>query len=85
MIEISLKDYAIKHKISFFNAMKLAKSGAIPSETRMLNAKPEIIILTEEAPKAQEVKTDEERDYKKAYFDLKKKYDALLRKEKGLL
>ena len=85
MIEISLKDYAIKHKISFFHAMKLAKSGAIPSETRILNDKPEIIVLSEEAPQAQEVTTHEEIDYKKAYLDLKKKYDALLRKEKGLL
>lgn len=83
MTVLSLKDYAIKHKISLFTAMKLAKAGTIPSETRMVDSKPEIIILTEEAPKAKTVETNAEIDYKKAYFELKKKYDALLRKGNG--
>ena len=83
MIELSLKDYAVKHKISIFNAMKLAKSGSIASETRMKDGKPEIIILTDEAPQVKAVETEGEIDYKKAYLELKKKYDALLRSGNG--
>ncbi len=82
MIELSLKEYATKHKISIFNTMKLAKAGSIASETRMKDGKPEIIILTDEAPQVKAVET-EEMDYKKAYLELKKKYDALLRSGNG--
>ena len=82
MKELTLKEYAVKHKISLFNVMKLAKAGKIPSNTRKVNGKDEILILTDEAPKPEPVKTDREIDYKKAYFELKAKYDKLL-KQKG--
>ncbi|MEN8148127.1 MAG: hypothetical protein ABFR02_10995 [Campylobacterota bacterium] len=82
MKELTLKEYAVKHKISLFNVMKLAKAGNIPSDTRKINGKDEILILTDEAPKAEPVKADGEIDYKKAYFELKAKYDKLL-KQKG--
>jgi hypothetical protein len=82
MKELTLKEYAIKNKISIFNAMKLAKSGKVPSETRTVNGRAEIIILTDEAPKAEAVTQDNITDYKKAYFELKAKYDKLL-KQKG--
>jgi len=83
MKELTLKEYAVKHKISLFNVMKLAKAGKIPSDIQKVNGKEEIVILTDEAPKAEQVKTDSEIDYKKAYFELKAKYDALLRKGNG--
>ena len=79
MKELTLKEYAVKHKVSLFNVMKLAKAGKIPSDTRKINGKDEMVILTEDAPKAEPVKTDENIDYKKAYFELKAKYEALLR------
>ncbi len=79
MKELTLKEYAIKHKISLFNVIKLAKAGKIPSDTRKINGKDEMVILTDEAPKAEPVRTDDEIDYKKAYFELKAKYDKLLR------
>jgi hypothetical protein len=82
MKELTLKEYAIKNKISIFNAMKLAKTGKVPSETRTVNGRAEIIILTDEAPKAEAVTQDNIIDYKKAYFELKAKYDKLL-KQKG--
>jgi hypothetical protein len=82
MKELTLKEYAIKNKISIFNAMKLAKTGKVPSETRTVNGKAEIIILTDEAPKAEAVTEENITDYKKAYFELKAKYDKLL-KQKG--
>ncbi|WP_345974335.1 hypothetical protein [Sulfurimonas sp. HSL3-7] len=82
MKELTLKEYAVKNKISLFNVMKMAKSGQIPSETRTINGKEEIFILSDEAPKAETVKEDEIIDYKQAYFELKAKYDKLL-KQKG--
>ena len=51
MKELTLKEYAVKNKISLFNVMKLAKAGKIPSETRKVEGKDEIIILTDEAQK----------------------------------
>ena len=82
MKELTLKEYAVKHKISLFNVMKMAKAGQIPSETRTVAGKEEIIILSDEPPKAATVKEDEIIDYKQAYFELKAKYDKLL-KQKG--
>ena len=83
MIELTLKEYATKHKISLFNVMKLAKAGQIPSETRIINQKTEIFILSDEAPKPEPVVAESDMDYKKAYFELKKRYEALLRKVNG--
>lgn len=79
MKELTLKEYAIKNKISIFNAMKLAKAGKIPSTTRTINGKEELVILSDEAPRAEMVQEDDIIDYKKAYFELKAKYEALLR------
>lgn len=83
MKELTLKEYAIRHKISLFNVMKLAKAGKIPSDTRKINGKDELVILTDEAPKAEPVKTNDPVDYKKAYFELKAKYDRLVRETQG--
>lgn len=82
MKELTLKEYAVKHKISLFNVMKLAKAGKIPSDTRKVNGKDELVILTDEAPKAEPVTTNDPIDYKKSYFELKAKYDKLVREMK---
>ena len=83
MKELTLKEYAVKNKISIFNVIKMAKSGKIPSETRNVNGKDEIFILTEDAPQPEPEKDNEPIDYKKAYFELKAKYEALLRTVNG--
>ncbi len=83
MIELTLKQYATRHKISIFNTMKLAKAGKIPSREEIIDGKKELIILTEEAPQAEPVESERDIDYKKAYFELKKKYEALLRQGNG--
>lgn len=83
MKELTLKEYAVKNKISLFNVMKMAKSGQIPSETRTVGGKEEIFILDDKAPKAATVKKDTIIDYKQAYFELKAKYEALLRTVKS--
>ncbi len=79
MTALTLKEYAIKHKISIFNAMKLAKTGKVPSETRKIDGKDELFILTEDAPKSETPQKEDIIDYKEAYLELKAKYDALLR------
>lgn len=83
MNALSVKEYAVKNKISIFNVIKMAKSGKIPSETRKIDGKEEIFILTEDAPRPETIKEDEAIDYKKAYFELKAEYEALLRTVKG--
>jgi len=83
MKALTVKEYAVKNKISIFNVIKMAKSGKLPSETRKVEGKDELFILTEEAPRAKAVKEGEIIDYKKAYFELKKQYDELLRKVKS--
>lgn len=80
MKALTVKEYAVKNKISIFNVIKMAKSGKIPSETRKVEGKDELFILTEEAPRAEDRREEEIIDYKKAYFELKKQYDELLRK-----
>jgi len=41
---IPLKEYAIKNKISYFNAMKLAKNGKIETITKDINGKEQIFV-----------------------------------------
>ena len=44
-----MKAYAVKHKLSLFNVVKMTKSGNIPTETVMENGKDVIYILIDEA------------------------------------
>lgn len=83
MKALTVKEYAVRNKISIFNVIKMAKSGKIPSETRKVEGKDELYILTEEAPRVESVQEEKIIDYKKAYFELKQKYDELLRRVKS--
>lgn len=49
MEKISIKAYAIKHKLSIFNVVKMIKSGKIPTETVVENGKDVVYILIDEA------------------------------------
>jgi len=53
MAYITLKEYAIKNKISIFNTMKLAKNGKIESKTEIIDGK-EVIYIKDEAPKKEQ-------------------------------
>jgi len=44
-----MKAYAVKHKLSLFNVVKMTKSGNIPTETVVENGKDVIYILIDEA------------------------------------
>jgi len=48
MEKITLKAYAVKHKLSLFNVVKMTKSGQVPTETVVENAKDVIYILIDE-------------------------------------
>ena len=48
MEKITLKAYAVKHKLSLFNVVKMTKSGQIPTETVVENGKDTVYILIDE-------------------------------------
>ncbi len=48
MKKVTLKAYAVKHKLSLFNVVKMTKSGQIPTETVVENGKDVIYILIDE-------------------------------------
>jgi len=48
MEKITLKAYAVKHKLSIFNVVKMVKSGKVPSETVQENGKDVVYILIDD-------------------------------------
>lgn len=48
MEKMSLKAYAVKHKLSLFNVVKMTKSGQVPIETVQENGKDVVYILIDE-------------------------------------
>jgi predicted RNase H-like nuclease (RuvC/YqgF family) len=47
MKKVTLKNYAVKHKMSLFSVVKLVKSGKLKSETTRENGKERVYILIE--------------------------------------
>jgi predicted RNase H-like nuclease (RuvC/YqgF family) len=47
MKKVTLKNYAVKHKMSLFSVVKLLKSGKLKSETTRENGKERVYILIE--------------------------------------
>jgi len=79
---LTIKQYAVQSKIPIFNVVKMVKSGQLEHETRTIDGKDEIFILSEKlSPEAKKEGYTREIDYKKAYFELKAKYDALVLKQ----
>lgn len=79
---LTVKQYAVQNKIPIFNVVKMLKGGQLEHETRQVEGKDEIFILSEKlSDKAKKEGYSREIDYKKAYFELKAKYDALLLKQ----
>ena len=82
MAYITLKEYAIKNKISIFNAMKLAKSGKVESKTEIIDGK-EVIFIKDEAPKKEQKTKPKEptlQDLSKEIEALKKRVEELEKK-----
>ena len=45
MKKVTIKEYAIKHKLSIFNVVKMVKSGELKSQTIIKNKKEHIYII----------------------------------------
>jgi len=81
---LTIKQYAVQNKIPIFNVVKMIKSDQLEFETRKIEGKDEIFILSAKlTPEVKKEGYSREIDYKKAYFELNAKYDALLRKVNG--
>jgi polyhydroxyalkanoate synthesis regulator phasin len=48
MKKMTIKAYAVKHRLSIFNVVKMLKSGELDSETVEENGKEVVYILTDE-------------------------------------
>lgn len=84
MNRLTIKEYAIRHKLSIYNVVKMTKNGTLKTETEKIDGKDELYILDSEDPVAQsalpeELSDEKIEDYKKAYYTLKKEYDQLKR------
>jgi len=82
MKTMSIKEYAVSHKLSIYNVVKMAKNGSLETQTKKIDGKDEMfIVLKEKEENARLVSAplSEEKigDYEKAYFKLKVKYDQL--------
>jgi len=78
---MSIKEYAITHKLSIYNVVKMTKNGTLKTETKKVDGKDEIFIIDSESLAPKNITSDsvEEKigDYETAYFKLKIKYDRL--------
>lgn len=83
MEKITLKAYAVKHKLSLFNVVKMAKSGQVPTETVVEDGKDVVyILIDEEVEKSvtqtiQSVKNKEPYSMRKENERLKKEVEKL--------
>jgi len=67
MEKITIKAYAVKHKLSIFNVMKMVKSGKLKSTTMEENGKEHTYILLDDAIEEEVKKTivpSDEKDTK---------------------
>ena len=67
MEKVSLKAYAVKHKLSLFNVVKMTKSGEVPTETVVENGKDVIYILIDEEVEKNVTQTIESVKNKEPY------------------
>ena len=49
MEKVTLREYAKRHKLSYFNVMKMAKSGDVKSVVEMVEGKEVTYVLMDEA------------------------------------
>jgi len=79
MEKISIKSYAVKHKLSIYNVVKMIKLGEIATETVLENAKDVVYVLIDKEVE-NEVKKAIVTDGEKEPHSLKKE-NARLKKE----
>ena len=76
MQKVTIKAYAVKHKLSIFNVMKMIKSGKLKSEIVEENGKEVTYIRLDEATEA---------EIKAGIVTIEKKGEAKLREEMKML
>lgn len=89
MEKMSIKAYAVSHKISIYDVIKMSKNGSLRTEVQKVDGKDEIFILVGEDAKleayvAEDWNEDKVDDYQKAYVKLKIKYSQLSAKYEAL-
>lgn len=67
MEKVTLKAYAVKHKLSLFNVVKMTKSGQVPTETIVENGKDVVYILIDEEIENKVTQTIESTKDKEPY------------------
>lgn len=82
MKTMSIKAYAVAHKISIYSVVQLIKKGSLKTETKKTDGKDELFILVSEEPRQEATaelpaETEKIEDYKKAYMRLNIKYNQL--------
>ncbi len=76
MEKMSLKAYAVKHKLSLFNVVKMSKSGQVPTETVQENGKDVLYILIDEEVEKKVTQTIVSAE-SKAPYSLRKENERL--------
>ena len=72
MERITIKAYAVKHKLSIFNVMKMVKSGKVKSEVFNEKGREVTYILFDE---------ETEKEIKEQIVPMEQKEDLMLREE----
>ena len=72
MERITIKAYAVKHKLSIFNVMKILKSGKVKSEILNENGKEVTYVLFDE---------ETEKEIREEIVPMDQKDDLILREE----
>jgi flagellar motility protein MotE (MotC chaperone) len=76
MEKLSIKAYAVRHKLSIFNVVKMTKSGQLPTESIVENGKDVVYILIDDAVE-NKVKKSIVREGNKEPYSLRKENERL--------
>ncbi len=76
MEKLSIKAYAVRHKLSIFNVIKMTKSGQLPTESIVENGKDVVYILIDDAVE-NKVKKSIVKEENKEPYSLRKENERL--------
>lgn len=79
MERITIKTYAIKHKLSMFNVVKMIKSGQIPTENVLEKGKDVVYVVIDKDIEDKIIKAVAPKEKRESYG--LRKENALLKKE----
>ena len=76
MEKLTIKAYAVRHKLSIFNVVKMTQSGQLPTETVVEDEKETVYILVDKMVE-DEVKKSTMKAGSKAPYSLRKENEQL--------